>query len=128
MTTEQMMTILGAAGSTLLVLLAFFKWLTDWVEKRDADQQKFVDEQNKSINIRLDRHKDEFEKLHNRIGATEQQLHETREHYIKATQMEALRKELREDFNTVFERMGKIAEGLNQLIGSTERGRRSDDG
>jgi len=107
------MPILAMFLSVLGLLFALAKWLIGWAEKRDAEQER-------SFNNHIDALRDEIEKIHNRIDINRTRLSETRERqsqYVKHSEVESWRKEIREDFKSVFQKMGGIDRSVNQLIG-----------
>ena len=100
--------------AVLGLLFGFAKWLIGWAEKRDAEQEE-------SFNKRIDDHKAELDKVHERIDLNQARLSETRDKlqsdYVKHSEIEAWRKEIREDFQNIYTKLGGIDRAVNQLIG-----------
>lgn len=116
------MPMLGMFLSVLGLLFAFAKWLIGWAEKRDAEQEL-------SFNNHIDQLKKELDKVHGRVDANRTRLAETRERqseYVKHSEVEEWRKEIRDDFKGVFQKMGGIDRSVNQLIGII-KGKIKDD-
>lgn len=104
----------GVVVTVIAMLFAFAKWFMDWAEKRDAEQEKHFSQ-------RLNDHKEEFEKVHDRIDKHADDLNETREElisdYMKQQDFKSWRNELREDFKNVYQKLGGVDRALNQLVG-----------
>lgn len=109
------MPILAMFLSVLGLLFAFAKWLIGWAEKRDEQQEA-------SFNNHINDMKQELRKVNCRVDDNRTRLSETREkmqsQYVRHTEIEGWRKEIREDFKSVFQKMGGIDRSVNQLIGT----------
>jgi len=106
--------VISTIMAVIAMLFGFAKWFVNWAEKRDLEQEHHV-------NLRLDRHKEEFEQLHARINCHEKNLQETREKilsdYVTHEHIEVMRSEMRDDFKGIYEKLGGIDRAVNQVIG-----------
>lgn len=97
------------------MLFAFSRWFISWAETRDVEQEQH-------FNDRINEHKEEFKNVHSRIDKHVDELNDTRDklhtEFVKHSDLREMRKELREDFNSIFQKMGGISKSLNQLIGA----------
>ncbi len=105
----------GFVFTLVTALFATFKWFLGWAEQRDAEQEKYFNKRLDDIASDIDNLDSRFDTHIHDLGDIKSELHNE---FVKHAEMETLRKELREDFNNVFQKMGGISKALNQLIGA----------
>ena len=111
---EQWIQVITTLAAVIVMLFGFARWFMDWAEKRDAEQEerfeKALDEQEKDV-----------EKAVERTDACVKELNATREkmiqEYVRHDDIKSFREEMREDFKSLYTKIGGIDRAVNQLIG-----------
>ncbi len=108
------LTVFALFLTVLGLLFGFAKWFINWAENRDAEQETH-------FNQTIQQHAQELKNVHARIDKHVGELTDTRDQlhrdYVRHDEIETWRREIREDFKAVFQKMGGIDRSVNQLIG-----------
>lgn len=109
----------------IVALGGFFAWVSSYVDKRHEEHTKKVAELLTTLSEQIKTHHgefhNEFRATRSRIEQNEAHLRQTREElyekFVRSSEIDKLRDDMRGDFNNVFQKMGGISRSLNQLIG-----------